>query len=151
MINLNPWQTLTPHLFWPIRWQRAAACRSFWGLKSLSMKITVSAAVRFKPTPPAKTEHQVWEQRKLVTYNAFYRWSNAFIHVAEICTESDQQEEVRAALGVSQQSVILWQLLSLCDQSPFLSLLLTRTVEVQTQLSSAAQSLLTLLLSTHLW
>lgn len=42
------------HLLWPIRWQRAAACRSFWGLKSLSMKMTVSAAVRFRPTPPAK-------------------------------------------------------------------------------------------------
>lgn len=40
------------HLFWPIRWALAAACKSFCGLKSLSTKITVSAAVRFMPTPP---------------------------------------------------------------------------------------------------
>ena len=45
----------------------------------------------------------------------------------------------------SQHCVILWQLLSLCDQSPFLSQLLTRTAEVHTQLASAAQSPLTLL------
>ena len=45
---------LTFYLVWPMRWQRAAACKSFWGLKSLSMKMTVSAAVRFIPTPPTQ-------------------------------------------------------------------------------------------------
>lgn len=52
------------HLLWPIRWQRAAACRSFWGLKSLSMKMTVSAAVRFRPTPPAKTAQRLRVSRR---------------------------------------------------------------------------------------
>ena len=33
----------------PIRWQRAWAWRSFWGLKSESYIITVSAAVKFMP------------------------------------------------------------------------------------------------------
>lgn len=45
------------HLFWPMRWLRAAACKSFWGLKSLSIKMTVSAAVRFIPTPPEMTSY----------------------------------------------------------------------------------------------
>lgn len=45
------------HLSWPMRWLRAAACKSFWGLKSLSIKMTVSAAVRFIPTPPEMTAY----------------------------------------------------------------------------------------------
>ncbi len=42
------------YLVCPILCARAAACRSFWGLKSLSTKITVSADTRFKPCPPEK-------------------------------------------------------------------------------------------------
>lgn len=48
------------HLFWPIRWALAAACKSFWGLKSLSTKITVSAAVKFMPTPPENNAKGTW-------------------------------------------------------------------------------------------
>lgn len=41
------------HLFCPILWHRAIACISFCGFQSASMKMTVSAVLRFKPTPPA--------------------------------------------------------------------------------------------------
>lgn len=68
----------THHLFWPIRWQRAAACKSFWGLKSLSIKMTVSAAVRFMPTPPAKTVLGnliiLSENTKHLLFTHFYLW-----------------------------------------------------------------------------
>lgn len=38
---------------WPIRWQRACACRSFCGFQSESYMMTVSAAVKLIPRPPA--------------------------------------------------------------------------------------------------
>mmetsp|Transcript_59220 Transcript_59220/g.86684 ORF Transcript_59220/g.86684 Transcript_59220/m.86684 type:complete len:206 (-) Transcript_59220:239-856(-) len=41
-------------LVWPMRWQRACACTSFCGFQSESKMITVSAAVRLMPTPPAR-------------------------------------------------------------------------------------------------
>lgn len=43
---------LSSYLVCPIRCALAAACKSFWGLKSLSTNITVSADIRFKPWPP---------------------------------------------------------------------------------------------------
>lgn len=49
------------YLVWPIRWARAAACRSFCGLKSLSTNMTVSADIKFKPWPP--TERKKEERR----------------------------------------------------------------------------------------
>lgn len=45
-------------MVWPIRWQRDAAWTSFWGLKSESMKITVSADIKFKPIPPALVDNK---------------------------------------------------------------------------------------------
>ncbi|KAG5460521.1 MAG: hypothetical protein BJ554DRAFT_7420 [Olpidium bornovanus] len=43
--------TLTT-FFWPMRWARSIAWRSLIGFQSCSMKITVSAPVRFRPSPP---------------------------------------------------------------------------------------------------
>ena len=60
----NPMDRQKPSdLFWPILWALAAAWRSFWGLKSLSTKMTVSAAVRFNPWPPVN------DKDKQVQYN----------------------------------------------------------------------------------
>ena len=60
----NPMDRQKPSdLFWPILWALAAAWRSFWGLKSLSTKMTVSAAVRFNPWPPVN------DKGKQVQYN----------------------------------------------------------------------------------
>lgn len=50
-----------PYFFWPILWALAAACTSFCGLKSLSTKITVSAAVRLIPTPPWKIKENIYK------------------------------------------------------------------------------------------
>lgn len=46
-------QTVTC-LVWPSRWARSMACWSTVGFQSLSQKITVSAAVRLIPRPPAR-------------------------------------------------------------------------------------------------
>eukprot|EP00968_Pinguiococcus_pyrenoidosus_P027650 scaffold7392_cov286-Pinguiococcus_pyrenoidosus.AAC.25 len=40
----------------PIRWTRSMACKSTTGFQSCSSMITVSTAVRFSPTPPARVE-----------------------------------------------------------------------------------------------
>mmetsp|Transcript_7562 Transcript_7562/g.24861 ORF Transcript_7562/g.24861 Transcript_7562/m.24861 type:complete len:232 (-) Transcript_7562:1032-1727(-) len=41
-------------LCWPMRWQRAAACRSACGFQSGSKRMTVSADVSVMPRPPAR-------------------------------------------------------------------------------------------------
>mmetsp|Transcript_11992 Transcript_11992/g.51463 ORF Transcript_11992/g.51463 Transcript_11992/m.51463 type:complete len:232 (-) Transcript_11992:1027-1722(-) len=43
-------------LVWPMRCARASACASFWGFQSLSNTMTVSAATRLMPCPPARVE-----------------------------------------------------------------------------------------------
>lgn len=55
----SKWRSIEAYLYivtgfvCPIRWQRSSACRSIWGLKSMSCIMTVSAPVKFKPWPPA--------------------------------------------------------------------------------------------------
>mmetsp|Transcript_61616 Transcript_61616/g.146725 ORF Transcript_61616/g.146725 Transcript_61616/m.146725 type:complete len:209 (-) Transcript_61616:1917-2543(-) len=41
---------------WPMRCARSCACLSTWGFQSLSKMITVSAAGRLRPRPPARVE-----------------------------------------------------------------------------------------------
>ena len=40
-------------LVWPSRWHLSSACLSLYGLKSRSCRMTVLAAVRLMPSPPA--------------------------------------------------------------------------------------------------
>lgn len=48
----NPHSNPLTFLFCPNRCARSIACKSFIGFQSWSMKMTMSAPVRFNPTPP---------------------------------------------------------------------------------------------------
>ncbi len=61
----------------PIRWQRAWACTSFWGFQSLSYMMTVSAAVKLMPTPPARVEARKTKQPALALNLSMAIWRTA--------------------------------------------------------------------------
>ena len=54
-----------PYLFCPTLWHLSSGSLSFWGLKSISYKITTLAGVRFIPKPPAKKKQEVGDIRRL--------------------------------------------------------------------------------------
>ena len=61
-------------LVWPMRWQRAIACTSFCGFQSGSKTMTVSAAVRLIPTPPARVDSMKMNESELGSEKRSIAW-----------------------------------------------------------------------------
>ena len=72
--------TLTD-LSWPILWHLAWAWRSFWGFQSESNMMTVSAAVKLIPKPPARVQRRKTNLWKIISvFMKFHTGWNTIHH-----------------------------------------------------------------------